>query len=153
MNPHYNLDVMKLVAVEQAKKHNCNYNIIIHNPDAVTGEYVEYQSTYEMVADSYFDNKRNNVTLLYKTDDLIEAQNKPKAIVVGHVAHGATFIGVNDKTEGVVVIDDLSAKTNTWAINRGHSDFEIPMVNSYEKNYSGQKKFRKQNNRKKKSRK
>lgn len=69
-SPHHDLELMKLVAVDRAKAHNCNYNIILMNPkngvfDQAAG------STYEMVADSYFEKERPHVILLHKTDDLI----------------------------------------------------------------------------------
>ena len=65
-----NLELMKLVAVDRAKAHNCNYNVILFNPNA-DGKFDEsFGSTYEMVGDSYFEKPRPNVILLHKTDDL-----------------------------------------------------------------------------------
>ncbi len=70
MNIHYNLEAIKMIACEYAKKHNCNYNIIIHNPDEF-GNFTQ-GSTYEFVVDSYFEKERPNVKLLFKTDDLFK---------------------------------------------------------------------------------
>lgn len=68
---HHDLSLMKEVAMYHAKKHNCNYNIILLNPTA-QGEYDRSEgSTYEMVVDSYFEKPRPNVKLLHKTDDLL----------------------------------------------------------------------------------
>ena len=57
------------IAIHKAKEHGCNYNIILFNP--IDGEFGD-GSTYEFVADSYFNKERPNVILLAKTDDLIE---------------------------------------------------------------------------------
>ncbi|HEY0029152.1 MAG TPA: hypothetical protein VGC65_00225 [Bacteroidia bacterium] len=71
MEIHSNLEQLKLVAIEHAKAHGCNYNIIIHNPDA-EGKFNEASgSTYEYVADSYFEKDRPNAKLLHRTDDLL----------------------------------------------------------------------------------
>ena len=79
MNIHHDLEGTKLIAVNQATKHNCNYNVIILNPNS-KGEFDANEgSTYEMVADSYFDKPRLNAKLLHKTDDLIAAQQKQSA--------------------------------------------------------------------------
>lgn len=67
---YHDLDQMKLVAIHQAIQHNCNYNIIISNPNE-KGEFdLSKGSTYEMVTDSYFDKDRPNAKLIHKTDDL-----------------------------------------------------------------------------------
>lgn len=64
------LEAIKAVALENAKKHNCNYSIIINNP--VDGEYNEASgSTYEFVTDSYFEKERNCIVI--GTTDLILA--------------------------------------------------------------------------------
>lgn len=66
-----NLELMKMVAINRAKAHGCNYNVILMNPNH-KGEFDEsVGSTYEMVADTYFQKERPNVKLLFKTDDLI----------------------------------------------------------------------------------
>lgn len=71
MSVYKNLETMTQVAIHQAKEHNCNYNVILMNPDE-NGEFSESNgSTYEMVADSFFNKERSNVKLIYKTDDLI----------------------------------------------------------------------------------
>ena len=71
MSIYHNLESMKLVAVDRAKAHRCNYNVILMNPNE-KGEFdLSSGSTYEMVADSYFERERPHVILLHKTDDLI----------------------------------------------------------------------------------
>lgn len=76
MNVYKNLEAMTQVAIHQAKEHNCNYNVILMNPDE-NGEFSESNgSTYEMVADSFFNKERSNVKLIYKTDDLIQQEEK-----------------------------------------------------------------------------
>lgn len=86
MNIHSDLDTIKLVAVEKAKQHKCNYNIVILNPNA-HGEFDEASgSTYEFVADSYFDKPRPNVKILFKTNDLPETQNPPRPSTKGFAA-------------------------------------------------------------------
>jgi hypothetical protein len=61
---HKNLEAIVTIAKHDAKDHNCNYNIIISNP--VDGEFGE-GSTYEIVADSYFEKERPNSKLLVTT--------------------------------------------------------------------------------------
>jgi len=69
------LEMMKAVAIHHAKLHNCNYNIIILNPD--DKKFNEAAgSTYEYVADSYFDTYRPNVILLHKTNDLLNIKEE-----------------------------------------------------------------------------
>lgn len=68
---YHDLELMKQVALDRAKAHNCNYNIILMNPK--NGVFDEAAgSTYEMVADSYFEKERPNVILLHKTNDLLK---------------------------------------------------------------------------------
>src|SRR3990167_7759455 len=72
MSIHHDFEKIKTVALEYAKGHNCNYNIIIHNPN-YRGEFdLSAGSTYEFVIDNYFDTLRPNVILLCKTDDLLK---------------------------------------------------------------------------------
>lgn len=71
MSIYKNLEAIKTIALEYAKNHSCNYNIIISNPDK-EGNFSEASgSTYEFVADSYFEKDRPNAKLLHKTDDLL----------------------------------------------------------------------------------
>ena len=71
-DPHRKLDQMILLAKSFAKKHQINYNIVLMNPNP-KGEFdVSYGSTYEFVADSYFEKERPNVIILHKTDDLFK---------------------------------------------------------------------------------
>lgn len=70
MNIHLNLDLITQVALKKAKEHNCNYNIIISNPNK-EGEFdILNGSTYEFVADSYFEKERPNIKRIITTDDL-----------------------------------------------------------------------------------
>ena len=85
MSAHKNLKLMILVAVAQAEDHCCNYNVIISNP--VDGKFDPSQSTYEMVANSYFEKERPNVILLYKTDDLINMEHIEVALKDGANLH------------------------------------------------------------------
>lgn len=76
MSIHHNLEAIKSVALHHAKEHECNYNIIIFNPDAA-GNFNEAEgSTYEYVRDSYFDKPRPHAKLLHKTDDLLGINKK-----------------------------------------------------------------------------
>ena len=75
---HNDFEMMKAIAIHQAKLHNCNYNIVILNPDPDGKFNNEFGSTYEYVADSYFDKFRPNVKLLQKTDDLISMDKNIK---------------------------------------------------------------------------
>lgn len=72
MSIHHNLEQIKAVALEYAKEHNCNYNVIIHNPNE-KGEFdLSVGSTYEFVLDSYFETPRSNVIRLDTTDNLLK---------------------------------------------------------------------------------
>lgn len=71
---YHNLEAMKMVAVSYAKEHDCNYNIILMNPNENGAYDPSLGSTYEMVRDSYFEKERPNVIILHKTDDLQNEQ-------------------------------------------------------------------------------
>ena len=75
MDIHKSLDMITLVAKKHAQDHRCNYNIIISNPDK-QGLFDPECSTYEYVADSYFEKPRPNAKLLYTTDELKNKENK-----------------------------------------------------------------------------
>lgn len=66
------LEAMTMLAVHEAKAHGVNYNIIISNP--VNGVFDENQSTYEMVADSYFEKERPNAVIVDTTDSIISRE-------------------------------------------------------------------------------
>jgi hypothetical protein len=72
MNIHHDLEKITMAAVEYAKQHNCNYNIILHNPDDKGQFDASAGSTYEFVIDSYFEKPRPNVILLGKTDSILK---------------------------------------------------------------------------------
>ena len=67
-DPHHNFELMKLVALDQAKKHNCNYTVILLNPNEKREFDLSYGSTYEMVLDSYFEKPRPNVIKKFETN-------------------------------------------------------------------------------------
>lgn len=71
MNIYHNLPAILEVAQHYAKQHDCNYNVILCNPDDEGKFNRSAGSTYEFVRDSYFDKDRPNVILLHKTDDLL----------------------------------------------------------------------------------
>jgi hypothetical protein len=72
MSIHHNLEKIKTIAISYANEHDCNYNIILMNPND-TGEFdSEVGSTYEIVVDSYFEKPRPHAKLLFKTDDLLK---------------------------------------------------------------------------------
>jgi hypothetical protein len=71
MSIYENLEQTKLVACRQGMEHNRNYNIIIMNH--VDGKFGN-GSTYETVADSYFNKERPNAVLLFRTDDLLASE-------------------------------------------------------------------------------
>lgn len=67
-NIHKDYDAIKLYADHCSTEHNCNYNVIISNPDT-NGEFGAH-STYECVTDSYFENKtesERNCKIIYST--------------------------------------------------------------------------------------
>lgn len=72
MSIYTDLEAMTGVAIHQAVEYGCNYNVIIHNH--VDGKFVPGQSTYEMVADSFFNKERPNVVIVHKTDDLLKKE-------------------------------------------------------------------------------
>lgn len=94
MDVHHDLEAITEVAKHHAKEHGVNYNIIIHNPDE-NGEFQD-GSTYEFVADSYFEKERPNVKLLHKTDDLLADEIQPPDVkelemeLMGNSARGKT---------------------------------------------------------------
>lgn len=101
MSIHTNLEELKAIAIYNAKQHNCNYNIIIHN--AVDGAFKEGESTYEFVRDSYFETDRPNCVLLHKTDDLI---NKREIIVVGNSGAGRSYSVPHINNMPIAVVDN-----------------------------------------------
>lgn len=74
MNIYHNLEAIKDIAIESAKEHDCNYNVILVNPGEDGKFNVETGSTYEFVADSYFEKPRPNAIILHRTDDLISTE-------------------------------------------------------------------------------
>jgi len=85
MSIYHNLEAMTQLALHEAREHNCNYNVILFNPDE-NGEFsLENGSTYEMVADSYFEKPRPNVKLITTTGEIM-LQEAREAIENGIVS-------------------------------------------------------------------
>jgi hypothetical protein len=83
---HTDLRQIIQIALSYAKRDNCNYTILILNPNE-KGEFdIASGSTYEFVRDSYFEKERTNIKILYTTDQLkaaaspltSEEKTKPK---------------------------------------------------------------------------
>lgn len=72
MSIYHNIEAIKRKALHYAKGNNCNYNVILMNPDESGKFHISNGSTYEFVTDSYFEKERPNVILLHRTDDLIK---------------------------------------------------------------------------------
>jgi len=87
---YQDLDLVREIAILKAKEHGCNYTIILCNPvDSELGE----GSTYEFVADSYFDKDRPNCIKLDTTDILIKNQKAHQNIAtIGHIDHGKSAL-------------------------------------------------------------
>jgi hypothetical protein len=68
-----NLDEVKSSAISKARQHKMNFNVIILNPDGDGNFSIASGSTYQIVADAYFDTPRPNAILLCKTDDLLKS--------------------------------------------------------------------------------
>jgi len=75
MSIHHNLPKITSVAVVAAQEHECNYNIILMNPDPEGNFNLNYGSTYEYVRDSYFEKERTNVKLIVTTDSILNTKN------------------------------------------------------------------------------
>jgi hypothetical protein len=85
MNIYHDLDLMTEISLQKAREHNCNYNVILYNPDE-NGEFsLENGSTYEMVTDSYFEKPRPNVKLITTTGEIM-LQEAREAIENGTVS-------------------------------------------------------------------
>lgn len=113
MDIHSDLELIKAVAIKKAQDHNCNYNIILLNPNS-KGEFnVEYGSTYEFVADSHLQKDADNVVLLHRTDDLIKEMKSPKIGVVGMgLASHLEITTMQGSASAPVVVED--SKTNPF---------------------------------------
>lgn len=72
----HDLEATILIAKSFAEKHQINYNIILMNPNPHGDFDIAHGSTYEFVADSYFEKPRPNVIVLHKTDDLLKNKNQ-----------------------------------------------------------------------------
>jgi len=71
MSIHHNLQQIKSLAVVSAQEHNCNYNVILVNPNDKREFDLSAGSTYEFVMDSYFDTPRPNAIILHTTDEML----------------------------------------------------------------------------------
>lgn len=74
MSIYKDLEKIKAVAMHYSKEHCCSYNIIMMNPDE-NGEFQEC-STYEYVADSYFQKERT-CKLITTTNQIWEDEGSP----------------------------------------------------------------------------
>ncbi len=79
MDIHHDFDKIKMLAIHYAKEHNSNYTVILMNPDSNGNFSLDSGSTYEFVADSYFEKERPNIKILFSTKD--EVSEKPKDMV------------------------------------------------------------------------
>lgn len=61
MNIHHDLAAIQDVASHYAKEHNCRYTVLIHRPDSSGKFSISCGSTYEFVADSYFNKERTGI--------------------------------------------------------------------------------------------
>jgi len=69
-----------MMAIEATKNDGYNYNVILSNPND-KGEFdLSVGSTYEFVADSYFDKPRPNAIRLFRTNDLLQEEETEKLI-------------------------------------------------------------------------
>ncbi len=78
MEIHHDFDKIKMLAIYYAKEHNSNYTVILMNPDANGNFSLDSGSTYEFVADSYFEKERPNVKIMFSTKE--EATEKNNGI-------------------------------------------------------------------------
>ena len=79
MSIRQDFEEIKSVAIHFAKEHNCNYTVILMNPDDEGNFSLRTGSTYEFVADSYFEKERPNIKILFATKD--EAEQEPNDMV------------------------------------------------------------------------
>jgi len=100
MDIHKDIDDIKAVAFNCAKEHGCNYTIIIHNP--VEGNFDKDNSTYEFVADTWFEKERPEHVVVCKTDDLMMTSDgyikkKNKMRKIGMVGNHVGLVASLDK--------------------------------------------------------
>jgi hypothetical protein len=107
------IEMIKLLAIDQAKKHNCNYNVILKNPDENGKFDSDKGSTYEFVADTYFEKPRPHAILLHKTDDLIKDESAvnfhPAIIGAGDI--GKTTLSFKSKDSLAEFADKIMQDT------------------------------------------
>lgn len=97
MNIHHDYEKMKMVAIEQAKMYRQEYNLILHNPNG-DGEFdLSVGSTYEVVADSYFEKERPNVKKLFRTETIMEREEAEVNALISGVLEGAAERAAMDK--------------------------------------------------------
>jgi hypothetical protein len=145
MNIHHDLETIKLVAIEYAKEHNCNYNIILMNPDEDGKFSFRSGSTYEFVTDSYFEKPRPNVVLLFKTDDLNDKKIQD-LIVIGPGYIGSMPYRPNESLDKeIILIDD---KKPTKGITGIISKKQFPITKFKPIDFTSRKERRKQKRRK-----
>lgn len=77
------LDKIAMMAKYYAKTHNCNYNIILLNPNG-NGDFEPNVSSYEFVVDSYFEKERPNAVLLMRTETPRNVAVSPKQFIISN---------------------------------------------------------------------
>ncbi len=70
MSIHHDFEKIKALAIHYAKQSNCNYTVILMNPDENGNFSLDSGSTYEFVTDSYFERERPCVKVLFSTKEL-----------------------------------------------------------------------------------
>lgn len=109
MSIYKDLKAMTELALHQAKEHNCNYNIIISN--AVNGKFDFFASTYEMVADSYFNRERPNCILVHTTDELRKPQQTPSVTESQRTPLNINYV-VFEPLSSYPIFDDHGSRFN-----------------------------------------
>ncbi len=82
MNIHHDFEKIKMMAIHHAKEHNCNYTVILMNPDENGNFSLNSGSTYEFVIDSYFEKERLNIKTLFETKSLATQETKVAVEIV-----------------------------------------------------------------------
>lgn len=134
MNIHHNLEAIKAIAIENAKEHNCNYNIVLMNPSPDNTFDPFFGSTFEFVADSYFEKPRPNAIIIHKTDDLIfrESKKETRKIEIVGAGNFARTILHGDTPSPVILVDSKvnASETSIPSIDQNFLPYNIPeMIN------------------------
>lgn len=116
VNIYHDFEAIKSVALYHAKEHNANYNVILMN--GVDGEFsLENGSTYEYVADSYFEKERPNAKILFRTDEELkfEELRTPDADVMAILGgHDPNRYYITDSYRVPVPMEEYYSKGVTY---------------------------------------